>query len=275
MGVMSVSYTTINGEIVSENRNGVPSDYIPDALGSTIALLSSQHQITDTWTYWPYGEVRTHTGSSVTPFTFGGTVGYHSDVLGSFTYVRASELRVSLTRWQRVDPLWPSERPFCYAKSTPVTLADPAGLSVGSNWQKCFRQQLKKGWSQQSACVICEALAHAGNVQCGKYPWYPWPPDVTPPPPPPPPSSCCKKMPPSCAQMVNTFSTRMIGGINPSWSNGGWESACEACAVARGGFDLSGQYISDCIRGEIPGFALDAEGGLDAFLQSFCQATGE
>jgi len=29
MGVMSVSYLTIDGEILSETRNGVGSDYIP------------------------------------------------------------------------------------------------------------------------------------------------------------------------------------------------------------------------------------------------------
>ena len=125
---MSVSYTTINGEIVSENRNGVPSDYIPDALGSTIALLSDTHQITDSWTYWPNGQVRTHTGSSTTPFTFCGTLGYHSDLVGNFTYVRARQLRTGLAKWQTLDQLWPRGLSYSYVKCAPNTYVDPSGL---------------------------------------------------------------------------------------------------------------------------------------------------
>jgi hypothetical protein len=127
MGVMSVAYTTINGQIVSEKRNGVPSDYIPDALGSTIALLSDTHQITDTWTYWPNGQVRTRTGTNPTPFTFGGTRGYHSDMVNNFTYVRARQLRTGLARWQTLDHSWPHELPFNYCLSNPASVADPTG----------------------------------------------------------------------------------------------------------------------------------------------------
>jgi len=127
MGVMSVAYTTINGQIVSENRNGVPSDYIPDALGSTIALLSDTHQITDSWTYWPNGQVRTRTGTNPTPHTFCGTVGYHPDVESDSTYVQTRELRPGLARWQTVDPLWPSQAPYAYADSSPVSNTDPTG----------------------------------------------------------------------------------------------------------------------------------------------------
>jgi len=127
MGVMSVAYTTINGKIVSEKRNGVPSDYIPDALGSTIALLSDTHQITDSWTYWPNGQVRTRTGTNVTPHTFCGTVGYHSDIVNNLTYVQARILRPELARWQTIDRSWPKELPFNYCLSSPATVVDPTG----------------------------------------------------------------------------------------------------------------------------------------------------
>ena len=127
MGVMSVAYTTINGQIVSEKRNGVPSDYIPDALGSTIALLSDTHQITDTWTYWPNGQVRTRTGTNPTPHTFCGTVGYHSDLLDNSNYVRARQLRVALNRWQTLDPVWPSQPAYTYGRNALVTWTDPSG----------------------------------------------------------------------------------------------------------------------------------------------------
>ncbi len=38
---MKACYTVVNGEVLSENRDGVKRDYIPDALGNTIALMDS------------------------------------------------------------------------------------------------------------------------------------------------------------------------------------------------------------------------------------------
>ena len=59
---MRVSYLSVEGEILSETRNGVERDYLPDPLGSTAALLDSSQTKTDTYFYWPYGETRSHTG---------------------------------------------------------------------------------------------------------------------------------------------------------------------------------------------------------------------
>jgi RHS repeat-associated protein len=124
---MAVTYTTLDGEIISETRNGVESDYLPDPLGNTVALTNSSQAKTDTWTFWPYGEVQSHVGSSVTPYTYGGTLGYRTDVASSFIYVEARELRPGLTRWQTVDPLWPEEYPYTYALDGPQTNIDPSG----------------------------------------------------------------------------------------------------------------------------------------------------
>src|SRR5579862_8924767 len=78
---MSVVYTVWDGQIVSENRGGVERDYVPDPLGNTIALVDSNHAITDTWTYWPFGELQRHGGTSTTALTFIGTLGYFVDFL--------------------------------------------------------------------------------------------------------------------------------------------------------------------------------------------------
>jgi RHS repeat-associated protein len=126
MGV--VNYTTLDGEIVSENRGGVKSDYLPDPLGNTVALLNDAQTITDTWTYWPYGEIQSHVGTSVTPYTYVGTLGYRTDVASNFIYVEARDLRPELARWQTADPLWPDERAYAYCSGSPVGLADPSGI---------------------------------------------------------------------------------------------------------------------------------------------------
>jgi len=127
---MSVVYTTINGQIVHENRGGVEAFYAPDTLGSTVALLSTTGSVTDTYTYQPYGEIVSHVGSSVTPFTFVGTLGYYLDVSGSLIYVRARYLRQALTRWQTVDPFWPDEQAYGYCSDAPAKHTDPSGLAA-------------------------------------------------------------------------------------------------------------------------------------------------
>jgi len=124
---MSVVYTTINGQIVHENRGGVEAFYAPDTLGSTVALLDSAGTVTDTYSYQPYGEIVSHIGSSVTPFTFIGTLGYYLDILGSQIYVRARYLRQALTRWQTVDGSWPSQPVYCYVDCQPTNEVDPSG----------------------------------------------------------------------------------------------------------------------------------------------------
>ena len=61
---MKARYTVIDGEIIAEKRNGVRSLYVPDPLGSTVALLDNTQAQTDTFSYWPYGENDTRTGAT-------------------------------------------------------------------------------------------------------------------------------------------------------------------------------------------------------------------
>jgi len=125
------SYATFNGNIVYENRAGVERDYMRDSLGSTTALLDSSQAQTDTFFYWPYGEIRTQTGSTKTPFTFVGTLGYYMDIASSLFYVRARHLRSVLARWLTVDPMWSAGAAYGYVGNNPTCLADPSGLQPG------------------------------------------------------------------------------------------------------------------------------------------------
>lgn len=127
MGV--VTYTTFNGEIASETRDGVSRAYAPESLGSTVALYDESGNITDTWEYWPYGEVRTRTGTTPTPFQYVGTLGYYTDLTGNL-YVRARSYQPKTTRWMSVDPLWPHESAYGYAGAGPISSVDPTGLWV-------------------------------------------------------------------------------------------------------------------------------------------------
>jgi len=126
---MTVKYLTVDGEILSETRSGTRSDYIPDPLGSTSSLLSSTHTINDTYSWWPYGELRNHSGASVTPLGYGGTKGYYTAPGTTFGFARRRVLRPQTSNWQTVDPIWPSERAFAYCRSNPTTMVDPSGLA--------------------------------------------------------------------------------------------------------------------------------------------------
>ena len=123
---MSVTYGTFAGHVVYENRGGVESTYMRDQLGNTVGLMEMNGHQTDSWTYWPFGEVRTHTGSSTTPLTFLGTLGYFVDFLNQL-YVRARHLRTDLTRWLSTDGFWPQQPAYQYADCAPVLKIDPSG----------------------------------------------------------------------------------------------------------------------------------------------------
>ncbi len=151
---MSVVYTNFNGRIVKENRAGVERYYAPDTLGSTALLLDSTGTVTDTFTYWPFGEVRSHTGTSTTPFTFIGTLGYYFSLAANWFYVRARFYQQTLGRWLTVDPVWPFQPPYLYGANSPGVNVDPSGL-----WYIHF-QDCDPGQQQQVIAAM--------NFICGK-----------------------------------------------------------------------------------------------------------
>ena len=128
---MSVVYTTVNGRLVEENRGGVVTRYIPDTLGNVIKTADVNGNITSETTYWPFGEVRTQVGTNPSPWGFCGIWGYLQDAAARL-YVRARYLRADLGRWITVDPLWPGEPAYGYARNGPVTLVDASGMHAPS-----------------------------------------------------------------------------------------------------------------------------------------------
>ena len=125
---LAVTYTNFGGQIVHEDRNSTERAYVPDTLGSTIALVDSTGSITDSWNYWPYGETASSSGNSNTPFKFVGTLGYSEDSSSGLTYVRARHYNTAYGGWQTLDPLWPNSDPYSYAFGAPNYLVDPTGL---------------------------------------------------------------------------------------------------------------------------------------------------
>ncbi len=124
----SVLYTNFGGMLVHEDRGGVHRTYAHDEMGNTSYLLDA-NGITDSYEYTPYGTMRSHTGSSVTPFTFIGALGYFSTGLSHLTqYVRARWYLAKSGNWGSVDPLWPGEPAYGYVTGNPAMWSDASGL---------------------------------------------------------------------------------------------------------------------------------------------------
>ena len=95
--------------------------------------MSTAGAITDTFTYSPYGQLRSHVGSSVTPYQYCGTLGYYTDGTSGRVYVDARAYQPALTSWLTVDPGWPSELPYVYVQSNATSFTDRFGLGRDPN----------------------------------------------------------------------------------------------------------------------------------------------
>jgi RHS repeat-associated protein len=123
----SVLYTNFGGMLVHEDRGGVERTYVHDEMGNTSYLVDS-NGVTDSYEYTPYGQV-THTGVSVTPFTFIGALGYFATGWSMLTsYVRARWYSRVSGSWGSVDPLWPWQKAYQYVDGNPAMGVDPSGL---------------------------------------------------------------------------------------------------------------------------------------------------
>jgi len=141
-----VRYTMHNGRLVGENRGGTKRDYVPDPLGSTVALLDNAQAQTDTFTYWPYGEQRVTSGPGLTRLQYVGLMGYSSDS-GARCYVRARSLMTSKGRWMTKDPVasptavdlgrllnrvsigYRGANLYAYVSNNPLSSTDVSGLA--------------------------------------------------------------------------------------------------------------------------------------------------
>lgn len=160
---MRTRYTTVEGEVLSQVSAGVRRDYVPDPLGSVVALLDSNQAKTDTFSYWPYGSVRTRTGTTRANFAFVGTLGYYTDSAARL-YVRARYYSPGIAQWRTMDPLWPAtRRPFLYVNGSPEVLTDASGLQGHPRTRKGRPKLHRVPWIGESGL----ALDFAYGAYCG------------------------------------------------------------------------------------------------------------
>jgi RHS repeat-associated protein len=115
--------------------NGEARYYHYDPIGSTVALTDLNGQITDTYTYDPFGQVMNLQQSTDNPFRFVGQFGVMDEGFG-LNYARARYYSPELGRFFGQDLLRGSLsngqtlNRYVYALNNPVRLVDVSGLST-------------------------------------------------------------------------------------------------------------------------------------------------
>ncbi len=126
---MSVTtFTTVNGRILRQNKDGVVHNFVSDPLGSVVMVRDTSGNTVYEAEYDPYGNVQSETGTNPSSLGYVGTLGYIKDSATSM-YVRARYLLSNLGRWLTKDPLWPSEPGYVYAGAAPSMWGDPSGTT--------------------------------------------------------------------------------------------------------------------------------------------------
>jgi len=112
-----------------DGTTGATKTYHADHLGNTVALSDATGAVTDRMTYAPYGTLVARSGTTATPFLFGGVLGCQTDASG-LVHMRARFYNPRTARFLNADPIgfagglnW-----YAYAGGNPIMRIDPSGL---------------------------------------------------------------------------------------------------------------------------------------------------
>jgi len=115
--------------------DGTTSYYHYDSRGSTIALTDASQNITDAYSYDPFGRLLSSTGTTANPFRYVGRYGVMEEGNG-LAYIRARYYVSELGRFITKDPLTDKDgdsqslNRYIYALNNPVRLVDISGFSA-------------------------------------------------------------------------------------------------------------------------------------------------
>jgi RHS repeat-associated protein len=133
-GAVTAEYTAepgLYGNVISQNRGGVESQFHYDAQGSTLAVTDDNQNVIDTFAYTAFGEVTERTGTTEVPFQYIGQKGYYRDSLTGQCSVRRRAYEPMRARWLSFDPLGVLQRfpnAYAYAANRTLMFLDPSGL---------------------------------------------------------------------------------------------------------------------------------------------------
>jgi len=109
-GAVTAAYTTepgLHGNVISQNRSGVESQFHFDALGSTLAVTDDNQQVTATRAHSAFGETTESIGNDTFPFQYIGQKGYYqSGVAGNYKVRLKKHAKAQGVGTDDLDSLW-------------------------------------------------------------------------------------------------------------------------------------------------------------------------
>ncbi len=213
---MSVTtFTTVNGRILRQNKDGVVHNFVSDPLGSVVMVRDTSGNTVYEAEYDPYGNVQSETGTNPSGLGYVGTLGYIKDSASSM-YVRARYLLNNLGRWLTKDPLWPDEAGYVYAGAAPSQVYDPSGKQTTSccddngAWFKDRASHCRSGWTDCPSAQQANCDGLIGSRDCVAL------------------ADVIRKVAGSCMGMCSQAGG---GGYNP---NDPWDAATHCCVDCNG-----------------------------------------
>lgn len=135
--------------------------YHQDQLGSTRKVTDSTGTVVRSYTFDPWGNVSSTSGTLSTPFQFAGE---YTDMESGLFYLRARYYDPVTGQLTSLDPALAITRaPYVYVGDSPLDATDPTGQSAGCAGNVC-ETSLQKSWRPTSPDEINAAVTAAGVV---------------------------------------------------------------------------------------------------------------
>ena len=155
------------GPLLSENRSGTEFCHHYDALGTTTFMTNDAGAVTDTFLSDAWGNSISRTGTTGTPYHWGGRWGYQRHPLMSTHYIRARSLDSLQGRWTSVDsqPERDSTNLYMYVYAQCIGLIDPSGLqsllqaAAVTGFDITLEPENRKNWQLRPECPDIFVLA--------------------------------------------------------------------------------------------------------------------
>ncbi len=121
------------GKLTEQRTPGGNYYYLFDGLGSVVALTDSNGSVVNTYSYVPYGNTKSSTGTVDNPWRFGGSYGAYHDADTGLYKIGARYYSPELGRWTQQDPMVHLYDPvqmnrYAYAGCNPSNVIDPTGM---------------------------------------------------------------------------------------------------------------------------------------------------
>jgi len=188
-GVLGVSYQTTNaattaftrtpgGSLISERTSAGSLYYLTDNQGSVIGLVNNQGQKVAGYSYTPYGQTRTITGTpgdltqaNTNPYRY--TSGY-LDATSNLYKLGHRYYDPTQGRFTQQDPSGQEQKAYLYVGGDPVNGTDPTGLCIfgnvnGANSACRGSSELQSAGAGASSAVGAFGGIASGCVEGGIY----------------------------------------------------------------------------------------------------------